>query len=380
MRHGLARLRFAWPLAMPALAQMEAPHPSLALVSLHYISNFQIHTTTTMERAGLIIAMHRLSMAVTGVDPKAPGNSCVDIKARKARLRELLHGLIPLGRNDITPPEIKQRADIIAQLQGKTQSDMTINAAMRFFWLADTNHDYELTLDEWVDAFLERFKCIDEDSWRKEQLLLEHAGIVSRTILALSNACVAHNTPDANLNVMEIVITKDRKLRMQILSNVAQYFTDASDTLINYKPAASMSLQATSLSSGMNSDKGCKSTFNGMHNGSVVINQLLSSPQVHGRSVYWEEALQIYLTDAVTKMRIVYATDGSDVESIHVYAPLLLVLNEDTSVCSRTLQLMHGQQWTWPLKEAYNECELCKLRHGKMTGDVLFHKKYVSGF
>lgn len=325
--------------------------------------------------------MGRLSIALTGANSKeiSTNTTAWPFKntARKARLRELLSGLIPLGRNDITPDEIKQRADIIAQLQGKTHSDMSINAAMRFFWLADKNHDYTLTLDEWVNAFFERFKGIDDESWRKEETLLENAGIVSRTILALSSACAVYIPPKRKPDVMEVVMSKDGKVTMHILSNEPHRFSNflpwERQGLINFNPPASMSLQATSFSSGMNSNKGCKTSFDGIYSGSVIINELLSSPKVHGRSCYWEEELQVYLVDSVTKMRTVYTEDGNSVEAIHVYAPVLLELIQDTSACTRALHLMHGQQWTWPSKGAYNECELCKLQPGKITGEVLFH-------
>lgn len=92
---------------------------------------------------------------------------------RRGRLKELLRDLLPPGRNDITPPELKERADIKARLNGKTESEFTENGAMRFFWLADVNHDYLLVLDEWVDAFLPSVGELDDECWENEQLELQ---------------------------------------------------------------------------------------------------------------------------------------------------------------------------------------------------------------
>ena len=96
----------------------------------------------------------------------------VNIIPRRAELEALLLDLLPSGRNDITPPEIKVRADIKAKLDGKEESDMTESDAMRFFWIADRNHDYLLTLDEWVDAFLPSIQQLDKTHWDEEQVKL----------------------------------------------------------------------------------------------------------------------------------------------------------------------------------------------------------------
>lgn len=96
----------------------------------------------------------------------------VNMTSRRVRLKALLQDLLPLGRNDITPREIKERADIKAKLDGKGESDMTESDAMRFFWIADTNHDYLLTLDEWVDAFLPSIQTLDKTHWEDEQVKL----------------------------------------------------------------------------------------------------------------------------------------------------------------------------------------------------------------
>ena len=102
-------------------------------------------------------------------------------KPRRNKLKNLLQRIVrALGRNDITPPEIKRCADIKAKLGGKSKSKLTESDAMRLFWIADKNHDYLLTLDEWVSALLPRVNEYSKERWAQEQIELRGIADVLR--------------------------------------------------------------------------------------------------------------------------------------------------------------------------------------------------------